>query len=121
EYSIASFNVLNYFTSLGRDEEGCRAYNDMYGNPVATNYCDVRGAYSAEAFRDQQNKIVAAINELDVDVLGLEEIENTYALTGDIERRDEALSKLVDALNAAVGTERWAYAASPATVGTDED
>ena len=121
EYSIASFNVLNYFTSLGKDEEGCRAYNDMYGNPVATNYCDVRGAYSVSAFQDQQNKIVAAINELDVDVLGLEEIENTYALTGDIERRDEALSKLVDALNAAAGTGRWAYAASPATVGTDED
>ena len=53
EYSIASFNVLNYFTSLGKDEEGCRAYNDMYGNPVSTNYCDVRGAYSEEAFRDQ--------------------------------------------------------------------
>lgn len=64
---------------------------------------------------------IASFNVLNVDVLGLEEIENTYALTGAIERRDEALSKLVDALNAAVGTERWAYAASPATVGTDED
>ena len=121
EYSIASFNVLNYFTSLGQDEAGCRAYEDMHGNPVGTNYCDVRGAYTTEAFIDQQNKIVAAINELDVDVLGLEEIENTFALTGDITRRDEALSALVDALNAAAGSQRWAYVASPANVGTDED
>lgn len=121
DYSIASFNVLNYFTSLGKDEAGCRAYTDMYGNPVATNYCDVRGAYSESAFQDQQTKIVAAINALDVDVLGLEEIENTYALTGDIERRDEALSLLVDALNADAGFERWAYVTSPAQVGTDED
>jgi len=126
DYSLASFNVLNYFTSLGRDEAGCRSYDDMYGNPVATNRCSVRGAWSESAFRDQQTKIVAAINELDVDVLGLEEIENTFALTGDLTRRDEALSLLVDALNADAlnadaGTERWAFVASPAQVGTDED
>lgn len=121
DYSIASFNVLNYFTSLGADEAGCRAYTDMHGHPVATNRCTVRGAWSPSAFRDQQTKIVAAINELDVDVLGLEEIENTSALTGDIERRDEALSLLVDALNTAAGAERWAYVASPAQTGTDED
>ena len=121
DYSIASFNVLNYFTSLGRDEEGCRAYTDMDGTPVGTNYCDVRGAWSQEAFDDQQTKIVAAINALDVDVLGLEEIENTSALTGDADRRDEALAALVDALNADAGTTRWAYVPSPAEVGTDED
>ncbi len=119
DYSIASFNVLNYFTSLGRDEEGCEAYTDRDGNPVATNYCDVRGAYSPEAFADQQEKIVAAINALDVDVLGLEEIENTATVTGEVERRDESLNKLVDALNAAGGN--WAAAESPAEPGTDED
>ncbi|QGU05492.1 ExeM/NucH family extracellular endonuclease [Corynebacterium comes] len=121
DHSIASFNVLNYFTSLGEDETGCRAYTDRNGTPVGANGCDVRGAYTEAAFNDQQTKIVAAINALDVDVLGLEEIENTYALSGDIERRDEALSALVDALNADAGTTRWAYASSPAEVGTDED
>ena len=121
DYSVASFNVLNYFTSLGENEEGCRSYNDMYGTPVASNYCDVRGAFTGNAFDDQQTKIVAAINALDVDVLGLEEIENTYALTGDIERRDEALATLVAALNADAGTTRWAHVPSPAVVGTDED
>ncbi len=121
EYSVASFNVLNYFTSLGQDEDGCRAYTDMYGTPVGTNYCTVRGAFTEAAFTDQQTKIVAAINGLNVDVLGLKEIENTYALTGDIERRDESLAALVDALNADAGHERWAYVESPAEVGEDED
>ena len=121
EFHIASFNVLNYFTSLGQDEEGCSAYTDINGNPVTANYCDVRGAYSQQAFEDQQSKIVAAINKLDVDVLGLEEIENTFTVTGDITRRDEALNKLVDALNTAAGNNRWAAVESPATPGTDED
>lgn len=106
DFSIASFNVLNYFTTLGETEAGCTAYNDMYGNPVATNGCDVRGAYSQNAFQDQQAKIVNAINRLDVSVLGLEEIENTSTVTGDVARRDEALSTLVDALNAAGATGR---------------
>ncbi|AGF73378.1 ExeM/NucH family extracellular endonuclease [Corynebacterium halotolerans] len=121
DYSIASFNVLNYFTSLGQDEPGCEAYEDMHGTPVAADYCDVRGAYTEEALADQQDKIVAAINALDVDVLGLEEIENTATVTGEVERRDESLATLVDALNAAVGEERWAYVESPAQLGTDED
>ncbi|WP_293951883.1 ExeM/NucH family extracellular endonuclease [uncultured Corynebacterium sp.] len=120
DFHIASFNVLNYFTSLGKDYD-CDAYTDISGNPISARGCDVRGAYSEQAFADQQGKIVAAINKLDVDVLGLEEIENTYAVTGDVERRDEALNKLVDALNTAHGSERWAAVESPLELGTDED
>ncbi len=50
---IASFNVLNYFTTLGS-----------------------RGANNANEFNRQQAKIVEAIAGLDADVLGLMEIEN---------------------------------------------
>lgn len=121
DFHIASFNVLNYFTSLGKDEEGCGAYTDINGNPVSANWCTVRGAYSEQAFQDQQKKIVAAINRMDVDVLGLEEIENTASVTGDASRRDEALAHLVDELNAAAGATRWAYVPSPPTLGTNED
>lgn len=119
DYSIASFNVLNYFTTLGETEAGCKAYTDINGQPVSTNGCKVRGAYSQQAFQDQQAKIVGAINRLDVSVLGLEEIENTSRVTGDVARRDEALAKLVDALNSAGGN--WAYVSSPAALGTNED
>lgn len=121
EFHIASFNVLNYFTSLGKDEAGCTAYTDINNNPVTANNCDVRGAFTEEALADQQGKIVAAINRLDVDVLGLEEIENTATVTGDISRRDDALNTLVAALNDAVGSERWAAVESPEQLGTDED
>lgn len=50
---IASFNVLNYFTTLGE-----------------------RGAETAEEFDRQEAKIVSAINELGSAVVGLLEIEN---------------------------------------------
>ena len=111
DYTISAFNVLNYFTSLGKDEEGCEYYTDINGNPVGTNYCTVRGAYSEEALADQQEKIVSAINGLDADVIALSEIEDTFAVTGDINRRDEALLTLVDALNAAGGN--WKAVESP--------
>ncbi|MDR6905934.1 putative extracellular nuclease [Agromyces sp. 3263] len=51
--TVASFNVLNYFTTL----------ND-------------RGANTAEEFERQEAKIVSAISQLDADVVGLIEIEN---------------------------------------------
>lgn len=119
DYSIGFFNVLNYFTSLGKDEQGCNAYKDVNGNPVGANNCKVRGAFSQQAFQDQQAKIVTAINKLDTSVLGLSEIENTATVTGDVAKRDEALSNLVDALNDAGGN--WDYVKSPQKLGSDED
>ncbi|RXZ49695.1 ExeM/NucH family extracellular endonuclease [Agromyces binzhouensis] len=52
-FTVSSFNVLNYFTTLGS-----------------------RGADTAEEFERQQAKIVSAITEIDADVVGLIEIEN---------------------------------------------
>ena len=107
---LASFNVLNYFTTLGDEFEGCEAYEDHEGNPIATNNCAPRGAYNEENFLRQQEKIVAAINGLDASVVALEEIENGAKFGND---RDEALGALVAALNEGSGTEKWAYVASP--------
>lgn len=116
ELSIASFNVLNYFTDLGEKESGCKAYTDRNNKPVTAKNCQVRGAFSQQAFENQQAKIVAAINKLNVSVLGLEEIENSAKFGHD---RDESLKHLVDALNAAGG--HWKYVPSPKTVPADED
>ncbi|RRQ18369.1 ExeM/NucH family extracellular endonuclease, partial [Corynebacterium bovis] len=106
---LASVNVLNYFTDLGADEPGCRARTDRTGTPVTADRCTVRGAYTPEARADQQAKIVAAVNGLGASVVGLEEVENSAAFGRD---RDEALTTLVDALNAAGGT--WRAVPSPA-------
>jgi predicted extracellular nuclease len=53
DFQVASFNVLNYFTTLRS-----------------------RGAQTAEELEDQEAKIVAAINGLGADVVALEEIES---------------------------------------------
>lgn len=108
--SVATFNVLNYFTTLGDQFPNCNAYTDRAGNPIAANNCDPRGAYNAENLQRQQDKIVAAINGLDASVVGLEEIENSAKFGHD---RDRSLATLVDALNAAAGETKWAYVASP--------
>lgn len=122
DLKLASFNVLNYFTDLGKDEDGCKAYTDRTGTPVTANFCTVRGAYTREAFHDQQAKIVTAINGLDADVVALMEVENSASITylpG--QPRDKALAHLVDELNKAAGSQVWGYVASPTVVPSHED
>ncbi|WP_344342786.1 ExeM/NucH family extracellular endonuclease [Agrococcus versicolor] len=87
DLQVASFNVLNYFTTL-----------------------DSRGANTAEEFDRQEAKIVAAILELDADIVGLLEIENNDGV---------ALDTLVAALNEAAAEPRYA-AIDTGVVGTDE-
>lgn len=122
---LASFNVLNYFTTTGADAVAagatCTFYNDRDGNHITVNTCTdpgVRGAADAANLARQQAKIVAAINTIDADVVSLEEIENS-TIAG--KPRDAAVAALVDALNAAAGSTRWAFVPSPATVPAGED
>ncbi|WP_241986340.1 ExeM/NucH family extracellular endonuclease [Cryobacterium psychrophilum] len=116
---LASFNVLNYFSTTGDSLTGCTYYNDRAGNPITVRSgCDARGAANEVNFLRQQAKIVAAINALDADVVSLEEIENS-AVFGKV--RDDALSNLVNALNAAAGSTVWAFVASPALLPVNED
>ncbi|MBN2114559.1 MAG: ExeM/NucH family extracellular endonuclease [Acidimicrobiia bacterium] len=58
---VASFNVMNYFTTLGS-----------------------RGASDAAEFTRQRTKIFAALAALDADVVGLVEIENNSAAIADL-------------------------------------
>ncbi|GAA1151586.1 ExeM/NucH family extracellular endonuclease [Ornithinicoccus hortensis] len=86
DLTVASFNVLNYFTTL----------ND-------------RGANTPEEFERQEAKIVAALAEMDADVVGLIEIENND---------DVALETLTQALNDEVGAGTYEFVAT-GKVGTD--
>jgi 5'-nucleotidase len=112
---IASFNVLNYFTTLGDSRPDCTPYTDRAGNGIATKSCTgangPRGAWDAASLQRQQDKIVHAINALDADVIGLMEIENSLVVDG-AGHADEALSTLVDALNADAGATKWAFVPS---------
>ncbi|UNX56567.1 ExeM/NucH family extracellular endonuclease (plasmid) [Georgenia sp. TF02-10] len=114
DFTLATFNVLNYFTTLGEDLAGCQPYVDRENNPIAVRTgCDARGAWDEESFDRQETKIVNAINALDADIVSVEEIENSLVVDG--HDRDEALSTLVDALNDDAGSDVWDYVASPAS------
>ncbi|ODT36635.1 MAG: multifunctional nuclease/2',3'-cyclic-nucleotide 2'-phosphodiesterase/5'-nucleotidase/3'-nucleotidase [Microbacterium sp. 71-36] len=118
---ISSFNVLNYFTTTAASVGCTSTYKDRAGNPVTADRCPdngPRGAANDENLQRQQAKIVAAVNGLGADVVSLEEIENSAQYGKD---RDEALSTLVSALNAALGSEQWAFVPSPAALPASED
>ncbi|HEX7201759.1 MAG TPA: ExeM/NucH family extracellular endonuclease, partial [Arthrobacter sp.] len=117
---IASFNVLNFFPTTGDVLAGCTFYEDRDGNPITVSGgCDARGAANAENFQRQQDKIVSAITKAGADVVTLMEIENSAQFG---KNRDDALSKLVDALNTATPG-IWDYVRSPANAPplADED
>ncbi|SDS29752.1 ExeM/NucH family extracellular endonuclease [Agrococcus carbonis] len=91
DLEVASFNVLNYFTTLGS-----------------------RGAITAAELERQQAKIVAAITELDSAIVGLLEIENN-----DGAALDTLVQALNDAAPTADGAARWA-GIDTGRLGTDE-
>ena len=90
DLQVASANVLNYFTTLSSQDK------------------NARGAETSEELKRQQDKIVAALNKLDAGVIGLNEIENNGT----------AVETLVEALNAASESGKWA-ALKTGKIGTD--
>ncbi len=91
---VATFNVLNFFTTI---DEG-----------VATTELgqDPRGADTALELERQIDKLVTAILGLDADILGLIEIENDFQ---DPVWQKTPVQALVDAINAKLGAPIYAY------------
>lgn len=100
DITVAAFNVLNYFVTLTSEDS------------------DARGADTEADLRRQEAKIVTAINALDADVVALQEIEYGVPFGKDA---DVATATLVDALNAAVGADVWAYVETPEYFRTNPD
>jgi len=98
---VGVLNVLNYF------DDAYRCRGGVEGRPM-----NCRGANSRAEFARQWPKTLAAIVGLDVDVLGLVEIQNDGY--GD----DSALADLVDRLDAVTAPGTWAYVDADAGVGT---
>ncbi|UWP82507.1 ExeM/NucH family extracellular endonuclease [Dactylosporangium fulvum] len=91
DLKLASFNVLNYFVHFGGD---------------------ARGADDEAGLAKQGAKIVSAINALGADVVALEEIENSVRFNP--ADPQQALKRLVTALNTAAGAGTWDYVRYPA-------
>lgn len=90
-FTVASLNVLNYFTTI--DENGNTTDN---GNSP-------RGADSVEEFERQATKLVKALVAMDADVVGLIEIENDFA--GSV----IPIKDIVDRLNTELGSEVYGW------------
>lgn len=88
--TIATFNVLNYFSTIDTGAPICGPQEDQ----------GCRGANDALEFERQRTKIIEAIAEMDADVVGLMEIENHPT--------DAALLDLVDGVNDVVGAGTYA-------------
>lgn len=65
---VASFNVLNYFTTLDDGTE--------FTPPGASEPIDPRGADNAAEFTRQKTKIIMAMYAMNADIIGLIEIQN---------------------------------------------
>ena len=97
---VAAFNVLNYFHTLDDGSDIC--------GPLQDQGC--RGADNEEERTRQLDKIVSAMVDIEADVLGIIEVENTAGV--------EAMADIVDGLNDAFGPDTYAYV-DTGTVGTD--
>lgn len=100
EITVASFNMLNFFETLG--------YNAPLCGPTGDSNC--RGASDEAQYQLQLDKHVETLKMLDADIVGLMEVENTVDV--------EALDGLVAALNADLGEDRYAVL-DTGLLGTD--
>jgi len=100
---VAVLNLLNYYNTFG--SSACR--NGLTGS---TNQ-DCRGADNTVEFNRQWPKTVAAITDIDADVVGLVELENDGYGTS------SAIADLVTRLNTAVGAGTYAFIDVDAATG----
>jgi len=87
---VASFNVLNLFSTVDSGQSVC--------GPVGSDNC--RGADSDQEIVRQLAKMASALALMDADIVGLMELENNTSAS---------LQILVDALNAHIGSDDYAY------------
>lgn len=104
---VASFNVLNYFTTLDYPTGDPR---DNKCGPLQNQECRGADADQPDEFTRQRDKIIAALSIMNADVVGLIEIEN--------HPEDVPTADLVNGLNDVLGTGTYDYIATGA-IGTD--
>lgn len=104
---VASFNVLNYFTTL--DYPTGDPLDNKCG-PLQNQECRGADADQPFEFTRQRDKIIAALTTIDADVVGLIEIEN--------HPDDVPTADLVSGLNDIMGVGTYDYIATGA-IGTD--
>jgi predicted extracellular nuclease len=92
---VASFNVLNFYTTIDNGQSNCGPQNNQ----------SCRGADSSVEYARQLEKTVTALTMLDADIIGLIELENNAS---------DSLTALVDAMNARAGVSGYTAVATGA-------
>jgi len=100
---VGGFNVLNYFTDL---DIGC-----TFTIPGATG-TQCRGADSAQEFTRQRTKTIAAICAMNLDIVGITELENNPA------NPNSAIDDLIAGVNGTAGCGPYTYI-DTGILGTD--
>ena len=100
---VASLNVLNYFTTIDDGSSTTDTGQDPRGADDLTRFggTGLAGTDPNAEFDRQKEKLVNAIVEMDADILGLVELENSAT--------DAAIADLVTAVNAALGSVVYDY------------
>lgn len=101
---VASFNVLNYFTTIDTTSSSSSGPCGLSGA------MDCRGADSANELTQQTNKLATALSGINADIFGLLEIQNTSD--------SSTVAAVVTALNGVVGAGTYDYI-NTGWVGTD--
>lgn len=103
-FKVASLNVLNFFTTLDNNANVTDTGDEPRGADDLTRFDDgseLANTVPDAEYQRQLIKAVAAITEIDADVLGLVEVENTLD--------SRAIETLVDAVNDALGSEVYGF------------
>lgn len=88
--TVASFNVLNFFSSIDSGDAICGPRNNQ----------NCRGADSHQELDRQLAKTVSALQIMDADIVGLMELENNAT---------ESIAAIVNALNQRLGAANYAF------------
>lgn len=100
---VASFNVLNYFTTLDNGSPIC--------GPGSNLECRGADANQPDEFTRQRTKIIGAVVAINADIVGLIEIEN--------HPQDEAVKDLVTGINTELGGGQVYTYVGTGPIGTD--
>ncbi len=126
DITVASFNVLNFFTSV--DDDRGRNNNPLNAGPtpleprgandLTTASTSVAPSTQAQTdplaeFDRQLDKLVSALSEIEADIFGLVELENEFPGFADPTNLNgqTAVERLISELNAVVTTADYQFAA----------
>ncbi len=115
--NVAAMNTLNYFLTpdlIPNDSSSNDDPSDNICGPMQSVECRGWDIDQADELTRQRDKLLAALAGLNADVIGLNELENTY----NVDPFGDPVNGIVTGLNSMLGDGTYAYI-NTGTIGTD--